>query len=148
MKKDNNPYIDIKKAFEEITENFRDNLPNVENRLKAKLKEGNEKKDLYTIASADYWLAFTLFSVGRRRTVLSHALKAYSLFSEMDDYDMTARSCNLLAVYYTMTGAYLLAADYYHKLSEFMDTHDGLTIKRKTLYCTLPFLPTPPRHPH
>lgn len=137
MEKAENPYIDIKQAFEQITDNFRENLPNVENRLKAKLKEGNEKKDLYTIASADYWLGFTLFSTGHRKTVLSHALKAFSLFSEMEDHDMTARSCNLLAVYYTMTGAYLLAAEYYHKLSDILDKHAGLSIKKKTLYCNI-----------
>ena len=137
MEKDNNPYIEIKQEFAQITENFRDNLPSVEHKLKAKLKEGNEKKDLYTIASADYWMAFILFSDGRRKTVLSHALRAFSLFSEMEDHDMTAKSCNLLAVYYTMTGAYLLAADYYHKLADIMDKHTGLSIKKKTLYCNI-----------
>ncbi|MBR6015468.1 MAG: GGDEF domain-containing protein [Firmicutes bacterium] len=137
MKKENNPYIETKQAFLKATEDFRDNLPAVQNRLKALMREGNEKKDLYMIASADYWIAYTLFFKGRRRTVLSHVLKAYSLFSEMDDHDMTARYCNLLAVYYTMTGAYILAADYYHKLSEFMDSHEGLSITRKTLYCNI-----------
>ena len=49
MKKENNPYIETKQAFLKATEDFRDNLPAVQNRLKALMREGNEKKDLYMI---------------------------------------------------------------------------------------------------
>lgn len=137
MRMKNDPNFERRKQFEEITENFNEHLPSVKKRLKALLNEGINQHDLFTIGAASYWLGYVLFSTGERKGVLSYALKATTLFAETAEYDLAARSYNLLAVYYIVTGSYLLAADAFRKLAGILKEHPDAGVKTATLNCNI-----------
>ena len=137
MRKKNDPNYERRMQFEKITENCGDHLPSVKKQLKTLLNEGINQHDLFTIGAGSYWLGYVLFRSGNRKGVLSYALKATTLFAETEEYDLAARSYNLLAVYYIVTGSYLLAADAFRKLSDILKEHPDASVKTATLNCNI-----------
>lgn len=95
------------------------------------IREGRKIKDMKTVASGHYVIAFSMFSLGRRGDILQHALQAASIFEGMEDYAMQSRSQNLLGIAYAAMDEHQLALAAYltayriaeeHKLRGIRDT--------------------------
>lgn len=91
--------------------------------LKKLLKEGVETDDIYLIGAVNYYIALLNFREGHRSTVLSSAYKAATMLDKTTEYNMIARSYNLLGIAYLAQENYQLALDAYNKALQTLREH-------------------------
>ena len=126
-----------KQKFDTIITDFRSDVPRTRRELKKLLKEGNDTKDAFLIGAANYYLGVLNFRIGLRSEVLPYALKAVSLFRESQDYDLMARSYNLLGIAYTGLEEYLSAMSAYRESYRIVCRHRGISLKKTSISCNL-----------
>ncbi|MBQ7076886.1 MAG: GGDEF domain-containing protein [Lachnospiraceae bacterium] len=99
------------------------------------LKEGKEENNPVLIGVANYYIGLLNFKDGLRANFLAYALKATAMLSATKDYEMLARSYNLLGIAYAGMEDYQMALTQYSAALEIMKRHkiSTTTITRETV---------------
>lgn len=126
-----------KKIFSEISEEVKrlfQNNSNKDKSLKKKFKEflkvAEEKHDINAIGTINYYLALLNYNLGYRTMVLPYALKSSSIFAQTEDYDMLARSYNILGIAYLAQENYQMALASYRMVYQTIANHKVKTITK------------------
>lgn len=101
------------KELEKLYKENRNNAAYMKKELTRYLKEGKATNDLFLIGAVNYYEAIISYRKGLRENMLTHALKAVSIFDETEDYDMIALSHNILGVAYVAQENYQMALSSY-----------------------------------
>lgn len=107
--------LSLSERLDRVLEAYKSDPFRREPELKKLLKQAERTGDLYMIAKINLFLALCVFAQGRRGSMLSYAYKSVSIFENLNDHALLARSYNLLGVAYSGQGKYHRAIAAYEK---------------------------------
>ncbi|MBO4384609.1 MAG: GGDEF domain-containing protein [Clostridia bacterium] len=116
-------------------------LNRVEKEMKSLIKKGQQSGDLFLMGVANYYLAAANYRYGgERNTVLLYAIKATAMLDKTTEYELTARSYNLLGIAYISQNNYQLALEAYNHAYDIVKKHRvkgtiGRTLKNNIADC-------------
>lgn len=105
----------LRDRISQAIKQYPNNSVRQEQELKKLLRIAQNEKDIHSIGEINLSLAICVFRQGRRDSIISYAYKAVSLFEELDDPSLLARSYNLLGIAFSGQGNYQRAIEMYNK---------------------------------
>lgn len=108
-------------------------LSKLKKKINEFLKRGEEEKNIYVIGACNYFNAYIYYNLGQRTKILSYALKAASIFDNTKDYEMLAKSHNILGIAYLGQENYQLALDSYSIAFQTITKHKNVSLDKYTV---------------
>ena len=121
----------LKDRIEQVMKDYRRDHPRLERELKKCLREAEKTGEIFLAGRASLYLSMCAYEMGDRSAVLSHAYKAVGIFENSDDYEMLARSYNLLGIAYGALENFQLSLDAYDKALETIRAHKDTGVQKE-----------------
>lgn len=119
---------EFKAELEQVYGKYKANFPRLKRELNRLLKEGEESQDIYQLGAVNYYFALMSYYKGVRSQVFSYAFKAATMLEETSDYDLLARSYNMLGIAYFAEENYQLAIAAYNRAYQITREHKGCSL--------------------